>query len=283
MHGFIDGYSRLITGLRASNNNRALTVLDVFLEAAGRHRVPSRLRGDHGTENLRVAEFMEDYRGVRRGSYIWGRRVLFHLPRYACLQRMHRSVHNVRIERLWEDTTLSFGEKWHEFFTILELEYGLNINNRNHIWLLQYLFLADINGDIDFFVHTWNHHRIQIRNGPNRSPIDMFGFDMLVHGERGDDLSEAELAVYGVDWEALRGRAIPTEHDGGLGSWVGRVGPPDDLSHVELEPVVGTLTEVEVEMLFEHIQPYWGMTDRQGLIDRWVHALAFVQTLDPYF
>ncbi|KAF8184260.1 hypothetical protein K438DRAFT_1594782, partial [Mycena galopus ATCC 62051] len=31
IHGFIDGYSRLITGLRASDNNRADTVLDIFL------------------------------------------------------------------------------------------------------------------------------------------------------------------------------------------------------------------------------------------------------------
>ncbi|KAH9907643.1 uncharacterized protein B0H18DRAFT_862262, partial [Fomitopsis serialis] len=33
IHGFIDGYSRLIVGLRASNNNRGSTVLDVFLNA----------------------------------------------------------------------------------------------------------------------------------------------------------------------------------------------------------------------------------------------------------
>lgn len=72
-HGFIDGYSRLITGLRASNNNRASTVLDVFLDAVSRYRVPSRVRGDHGTENLEVAAFMEQFRGTRRGSYIWGR------------------------------------------------------------------------------------------------------------------------------------------------------------------------------------------------------------------
>ncbi|KAJ7575936.1 hypothetical protein C8J56DRAFT_723714, partial [Mycena floridula] len=33
IHGFIDGYSQLITGLHASNNNRASTVLQVFLAA----------------------------------------------------------------------------------------------------------------------------------------------------------------------------------------------------------------------------------------------------------
>ncbi|KAJ7204245.1 hypothetical protein B0H12DRAFT_997841, partial [Mycena haematopus] len=33
IHGFIDGYSRLITGLRASDNNTAETVLGLFLDA----------------------------------------------------------------------------------------------------------------------------------------------------------------------------------------------------------------------------------------------------------
>lgn len=71
-HGFIDGYSRYITGLHVSNNNHASTVLDVFLDAVYDHGVPSRVRGDHGTENLLVAEYLECYRGLFRGSYIWG-------------------------------------------------------------------------------------------------------------------------------------------------------------------------------------------------------------------
>lgn len=43
IHGFIDGYSRLVVGLRASNNNRAATVLDLFLEASQLYGVPSRV------------------------------------------------------------------------------------------------------------------------------------------------------------------------------------------------------------------------------------------------
>lgn len=73
VHGFIDGYSRLITGLCASNNNRAATVLSVFMEAAGHWGVPSRIRGDHGTENIQVAAYMNFHRGPNRGSYLWGR------------------------------------------------------------------------------------------------------------------------------------------------------------------------------------------------------------------
>ena len=75
IHCFIDGFSRFVTGIRAHTNNRAATVLTLFLEAIHRHGVPSRVRGDHGTENVRVAEWMEEHRGLNRGSYIWGRYV----------------------------------------------------------------------------------------------------------------------------------------------------------------------------------------------------------------
>ena len=73
IHGFIDGYSCLITGLCASDNNFGNTVLDLFLRAAQVYGVLSRLRGDHGIENILVATWMEENRGVRQGSYIWGR------------------------------------------------------------------------------------------------------------------------------------------------------------------------------------------------------------------
>lgn len=75
IHGFIDGYSRVITGLRASNNNRGATVLDIFLEAARKWGVPSRIRGDHGTENILVASWIEVH--CRPNRYIWGQYVLY--------------------------------------------------------------------------------------------------------------------------------------------------------------------------------------------------------------
>ena len=66
----------MIVGLRASTNNRAETVLNVLLDACEKHDVPLRVRGDHGTENLQVAAWMEQFRGTHRGSYIWGPYVL---------------------------------------------------------------------------------------------------------------------------------------------------------------------------------------------------------------
>ena len=59
----------------------------------------------------------------------------------------YRSVHNIRIERLWQDVTRGFGRKWKEFFQQLEVEWGLDPNNDAHIWLLHYLFLEAINED----------------------------------------------------------------------------------------------------------------------------------------
>ncbi|KIY45335.1 hypothetical protein FISHEDRAFT_23285, partial [Fistulina hepatica ATCC 64428] len=127
-----------------------------------------------------------------RGAYIWG-----------------RSVHNVRIERLWADVTIQVGASWAETFTMLELHYGLNINDHAHVWLLHHLFLPAINAALDDFHIAWNNHRIQIRDSPNRSPEDMYGFDMFVHGFRGDTfISDEELEVYGVDWDALRDPSI---------------------------------------------------------------------------
>ncbi len=55
VHGGIDGYSRMITYLQASSNNRATSA---FLMAVDEYGLPSRVRTDRGGENILVAEYM---------------------------------------------------------------------------------------------------------------------------------------------------------------------------------------------------------------------------------
>ena len=74
VHGGIDGYSRLPVFLKASDNNRASTVLACFCEAVAEYGLPSRVRSDKGGENVDVSAYMLNHpeRGPGRGSMITG-------------------------------------------------------------------------------------------------------------------------------------------------------------------------------------------------------------------
>ena len=108
VHGSIDGYSRLITFLNCSTNNRAATVAESFTRAVGIYGVPKHVRSDHGGENVDVWRFMihhhEDENSVIVGS----------------------STHNVRIERLWRDVRTSVLLPFSDVFQSLEDDEALN-------------------------------------------------------------------------------------------------------------------------------------------------------------
>ena len=63
IHGSIDGYSRLITFLKCSCNNRKTTVADLFEEAISTYGIPSRIRTDKGGENVDIWQRIEELRG----------------------------------------------------------------------------------------------------------------------------------------------------------------------------------------------------------------------------
>ncbi|KAJ7834799.1 hypothetical protein B0H14DRAFT_3087591 [Mycena olivaceomarginata] len=210
----------LILRLRSHFRRAGLGMLDGMLRRLG-HRVPrervrqSLLRIDP------VRRIFERIRIRRRIYSVPGPNSLWHHD-----GQHGKSVHNVRIERLWR-------------FTVLELRHGLDINNISHIWLLHFLFLATINSQLAFFAQSWNQHRIQIRHGPNRNQLPE------------EELSEEELEVYGIDWSGLRDNDLLASQRAnnsigeGATSWIGRVGPPPlaDLSSVVVEPPVGILQE----------------------------------------
>ncbi|KAK0132658.1 hypothetical protein N1851_032527 [Merluccius polli] len=155
IHGGIDGFSRLIVFLRASNNNRSSTVLESFVAAIVRHGVPSRIRTDRGGENADICMFMNVFRGARRGSAIQG-----------------RSVHNQRIERLWGDMWRGISNVYHRLFYFLESEGVIDVDNEQHLWALHYIYLPRLNRDLADFTNQWNHHGL--RTERHRSPMQLF-------------------------------------------------------------------------------------------------------------
>ena len=71
VHAAIDGFTRRILWCQLSFNNRASTQLAYLLKAVREvGHWPSRMRGDCGGENVKMAEAMINVRGVNRGSFI---------------------------------------------------------------------------------------------------------------------------------------------------------------------------------------------------------------------
>jgi len=90
IHGGIDGFSRLIVFLNASDNNRQDTVLQQFIAATAQYGTPSRIRVDDGGKNNATCALMELVRGADHKASIRG-----------------ASVHNQCIERFWRDVEWS--------------------------------------------------------------------------------------------------------------------------------------------------------------------------------
>ena len=99
IHGCMDGYSRLICFLKCATNNKKETVESLFLQSVERYSWPSRIRTDHGGENILVWQHMMARRGENRGSVLVG-----------------SSTHNQRIERLWRDVFRCFGNVFYYTF-----------------------------------------------------------------------------------------------------------------------------------------------------------------------
>lgn len=158
--------------LRASTNNFADTVLDVFLEAVKAYGVPSRVRGDRGGENVEVAIWMIKHRGPNRASFMWGRYVSRVIRWYVLLINSvcYSSARNTRIERMWVEVGTQFAMRWRAFFTRLERFHRLVLDEDGQLWLLHLLFLDEINNDCRAFQRDWDHHPIS-GSAKNQTPM----------------------------------------------------------------------------------------------------------------
>jgi hypothetical protein len=166
IHGGIDGFSRMIVFVSASNNNRSETVLRQFQQAVRLFGMPRRIRVDKGGENVGVCSEMERLLGngrVIRGS----------------------SVHNQRIERLWRNVWDNVVNVYHSLFSYMEAMPNdcpkglgiLDIDNLSHMWALHYIYMPRINMDLTNFQKQWNDHSLRTEN--HSSPNQLFISSML--------------------------------------------------------------------------------------------------------
>ena len=181
IHGCIDGFSRRIMFLRCSSNNKAETVLELFLNAvkSDGDLWPSRIRVDYGVENVLVCDAMVKTRGEGRGSFIAG-----------------PSTHNQRIERLWRDVFRCVSHLYYYTFYGMELSGILNADDPVHLFTLHLVFLPRINQALSQFTEAFNHHNV--RTERNWSPYQMWLNGMMHHD---NPLSNGETDEEPYDFE----------------------------------------------------------------------------------
>lgn len=172
-HGCIDGYSRLIAYAQCRLSATADTVLNLFVPAVKKYGLPSRVRSDHGYENILVAVLMNVLRGPNRNSHIAG-----------------QSVHNQRIERLWRDIYEHVIMIFYDQFYKMESDGTLNPENNLHRFVLQTVYLNEINMRLSTFIEGWNRHKI--RTERNLSPRELWISGLL------DKYNSNSTGVYGV-------------------------------------------------------------------------------------
>ena len=177
--GGVDGFTRIPVFLRCSANNKATTVLELFLNAVENYVLSSRVRSDKGKENVDVAWYMLNHplRGPGRGSMICG-----------------RIVHNQRIERLWRDVFGSVIKLYYDILYQLENLELLDPSSELDLFSLHYVFVPKINKPLNIWKDGWVNQKLS--SEAQYTPLQFFISRMLDDDYQSDIFQENVLVSY---------------------------------------------------------------------------------------
>ncbi len=116
-----------------------------------------------------------------------------------------RSLHNVRIERLWRDVRKDCLETFRQIFMYLERARLLDMDEEVHRVCLFLVFHSRIQAALDRTRDAWNHHKLRTEH--NRTPVALYELSRETAlnrgywtGDPGDPVEQVNSdPAYGVD------------------------------------------------------------------------------------